>query len=701
MRFDVPKGPAQYIETLSDFLGVDYTSASPSKRRSPNMVNLTNNRGFLETRMGYDAIGHSFGMKASLIVVLEDDTECVVKSVRPSSDSNNISISYIDPNVSNSKLRLELEGHHLKYYLETNSEGEVVSTVNDIASLTQYLVYFEIEDGESIVHPFEEIYLEGGESHRINGLWNIEIDRSNIFIVHVEDVLYELDGDMDNPTPFDTLDALNDDLSEGIYFDGKLYIFDGVRAIVYGKFGDVWEAKYLDTVGYVPTTSISRHPNGLGGSTYEDVNLLQPYRINSFLGNYSDYIYQLDSPFDDEKPTVHILNNDGSISVVEIESYDHEIGTITFQSAPPTSPVDGRDNVFVQFKVTNTETENYINHCNTITTFGYDGNNNRLFVTGNPNFRNIDWFSAIENPMYFPANNYTKIGNEPILSYLRLNDGTLAVLKETSDNDATVYYRKSGLYGDAEVFPIEAGVRTVGFVGKRTGANLLNDPIVLTSSGVFGLIGSQSKERFAMDRSYYINPRLMDEPDLNNAVSIVFKDKYYLAVNGHVYVADGRYVSRESNSTSNFQYEWFFWDNIPVRGWFIYKEELYFYTDAGEIVKFNDDYYDFNVPITQIFDTSYLDLRSITLAKTIRRITVISKPDKEMEFELSYITNDDNDDITSRDYERGEFPRVLQEKEKIKKFMFIKLRISSDKPKPINFYQIAIEYIFAGNYRGD
>ena len=143
------------------------------------------------------------------------------------------------------------------------------------------------------------------------------------------------------------------------------------------------------------------------------------------------------------------------------------------------------------------------------------------------------------------------------------------------------------------------------------------------------------------------------------------------------------------------------WNNVPVRGWLSYNDELYFFNHDGDIVKFNDSCLDYNIPIYQSFDTTFLDLKSITQAKTVRRITVISKPIRALDFTLSYVTNEDVEDITSREYEEGDFPRTLQEKEKIKKFMFVKLRISSNKPKPINFYQIALEYILAGQYRGE
>ena len=74
---------------------------------------------------------------------------------------------------------------------------------------------------------------------------------------------------------------------------------------------------------------------------------------------------------------------------------------------------------------------------------------------------------------------------------------------------------------------------------------------------------------------------------------------------------------------------------------------------------------------------------------------------QENEFTLSYITDEEISDITTRTYDAGEFPSTLQEKEKIKKIMFVKFRLSSDKPMKMNFYQIAIDYVLAGHYRGE
>lgn len=61
--------------------------------------------------------------------------------------------------------------------------------------------------------------------------------------------------------------------------------------------------------------------------------------------------------------------------------------------------------------------------------YGYEGNGNRIFVTGNKDFSNYDFWCEQENPLYWPDENFSRVGTEPITGYARLNDGTLAILK--------------------------------------------------------------------------------------------------------------------------------------------------------------------------------------------------------------------------------------------------------------------------------
>ena len=697
--FDVPASPTIYTENLGDFLGVDFTSIEPHIRRASNMINMVNNDGFLETRPGYDVIGHEFGVAAKLVT-----SNITFTAIRKGSSGNDISITFVNPNKTNNKLKLEVTDKHLVYYLATDNTGAIISTYEDISKLENYYVTYNATYPDSIVEPTDELYLSGGIDNRINGIWNIDKKGGEYFVVHVKDKLYLLDKDFSNPVNITPSEGISDIISQGVYMNNMLLIFDGKRTVVYGILdGDEWQIKYVDEVAYIPTVSISREPDGTGASSYEDVNLLTPYRYNSFVTDGTSTTYKLIEPFDDVAPTAEIINQTTGIKQnLPIKVYDYKAGTVTFATAPPKFSVEGRDSLFIKYKVTNLENLSYVNKCKIVTTYGYNSNNTRLFVTGNDEFPNIDWFSEQNNPLFFPAENYTRIGFQPITNYLKLNDGTLAIQKKISDTDFSIYYRDSVIYNGKQAFPIKAGAKTIGCISAYANCNLLNDPLTLTESGVFGMTGSSYGEKFANERSYFVKNKLLAEPNLENATAIVYHDKYYLAINNHVYVADGRYKSKvDGAKSSTYQYEWYYWENVPVRTWFVYNDELYFTTVAGDIVKFNDTVLDYNIPIVQLFDTAFLHLNSIVQSKTIKRVTVISRPFEDTKYTLSYITLDDTQDIITKDNPKGNFPSTLQEKEKIKKFMFVKFRLFNDTNEKMNFYRIGLEYIYSGRYRGE
>lgn len=707
--FEVPASPKLYTEDLVNFLGVDYTSIAPIKNRATEMLNLINNDGYLETRPGFDEIS-SFGVVATLTLTFDTDT-ITFTSIRKGEPSNDITINFVHPGKANKKLKFEEHDKNVIVNLATDKDGNIITTLGDICALNSKYVTMSCTNASKVVTEVAPTHLTGGVSYRINGLWNYDEKYENVFIVHVVDKLYRLDKNFANPTLLTEVSNLNDELSEAVFMADKLFIFDGKRVIVYGAFDNEYKAVYLDGNGTIPTTSVNRKPDGTGASSeyYESPNLLQPLRINSFVSDGTSATYTLESPFDASvAPKAQIINeNTGLKENLVIKTYDANAGTVTFDTIPPKFAVTGRDSVFVTFKPVDTifsdeYSPDLINKCKIVTTYGYDGNNNRIFVSGNPDYPNVDWFSQYEDPMYYPADNFTKIGTQPIVAYSKLNDGTLAVQKATSDTDFTTYYRRSALYNGQEVFPISAGVKSLGCLTRRCNSNLVNDPLTLTELGVYGIKGSSYGEKFQVERSYFVKRRLLEEPNLQNAVAIAHNNLYYLAINNHVYVADARYKSRISQASgSDFQYEWYYWDNIPVRNFFTFEDELYFYTDTGDICKFNNTTLNYNIPIKALFETAFLDLGTVGYAKTIKRVSVITRPFEDSSYTLSYATVDGDQDITVRDTPQDDFLSTLHEKEKIKKCMFVKFRLSNENERKMNFYRIAILYILAGRYRGD
>lgn len=604
-RYNIPNVPNSYLYSLTDLLGVDYNDTVADNRRSPNMTNLVNNNGFLESRKGHKILAH----------------------------------------IANAP---------------------------------------------------------------INGVWNVDAN-NDTFIVHCGSELYEIDATFTNVVRIKT--GLANRKSSGFYFNGELIILDGLRALIYHDNGTNWVVENLDEIGYIPTTAAGRQPSGIGGIKVDSVNQFSKYRINQFLSDGESTEYFLDgSDWDEERPIVTELTDTGAIVPITGFSWDHTKGKVTFNEAPKKSPVEGQDNIFIRFKAN--DVTNYINNCTFGVLFGYEGNNNRLFVSGNPEYPNVDWYCYVDDFTYFPSNNFMKIGTQPITGYSRIGDGALAIHKKISDTDCTVYYRTYNSIGGQQVFPLSAGVKNVGCLNNACCQNFLNDPVFLSELGVYSVTSglSTTNERFADERSYYIKSKLSKEPNLEKAVAIVNGTRYYLAVNNHVYVADKRFLSSNDNSISNYQYEWFYLTNMPVSVWFNWNNQLYWGDNDGNIRTWGDDYIDeliidgqvSNTIVPVHWESCYVYFNNYVQAKTVRRVFVHHNPVGASKIRLSYIDADGFHPISTSEYDgTSEFPKVIQEKEKISKIMCCKFAIDNDANSRCSFNNVIAEYRIAGKYRGD
>lgn len=168
---------------------------------------------------------------------------------------------------------------------------------------------------------------------QINGVFRLN-DR---IIIHAGDKLFlqNLSGD-------DTqlYEGMADTRSVGRQFNGKLFIFDGKKAICYGEFekegqtpaeGEEpekeWKVVTLEEKAYVPTIIISRKPTG-GGTTLEPINLIGKKFKESFLGTAEDKIYQMTTDnLDEEKLKIRQLVKDGEWKDLE-EGKDFSVDKI-------------------------------------------------------------------------------------------------------------------------------------------------------------------------------------------------------------------------------------------------------------------------------------------------------------------------------------------------------------------------------------
>lgn len=248
--------------------------------------------------------------------------------------------------------------------------------------------------------------------------------------------------------------------------------------------------------------------------------------------------------------------------------------------------IPGIDNISIEYSHTVEGYSERINKCTVLDVF-----ENRVFFSGNPDFPNADWYSGVNDPLYIPDINYTEIGldSSSIMGYLRTGDSQ-AILKSDGDG-ATIYMRSYQMQSDGKViFSLRQGISGIGAISQSAICTFLDDPLYLTRNGVYAIaVQDISSERALNIRSTRINKKLLGEGKLSEAVMCEWNGYMLLAIGGNVYVADAAQKQYPQNKTNTFEYEWYFWTNIPARVMLSDDGELFFGTEDGRLCKFNTD----------------------------------------------------------------------------------------------------------------
>lgn len=441
---------------------------------------------------------------------------------------------------------------------------------------------------------------------------------------------------------------LQDRRSQMFSNKGKAYIIGCGDYLVYGSWdgGETYElrrvANNIDT--YIPTTTISIDDDTVLDDTrgsLDDVNCLTPKRINQLLGSAeANRTWTLDSGSIDEGTEVSLIvetKKGEELVTLEISNSqsdktklydgDEQVGTVDYANGkitltiatPP--QIENRDNIFVTFEHSVEGYTERIANCNFGILFGVSGNTDRLFLSGNPDFPNVDFHSEMDDYTYFGDLNTASMGSDSVAinGFARLSDSTLVIYKEENGQEASIFYRTGGLSknydstGNLEsvraVFPTSAGSIGEGVVSRYACVNFGGDNIILSKNGVFGIVLANNvatTERYTRERSRSINERLKKHKDLSEAVGIVYKSRYFLAVDGVCYIADSRFTYTSEDSLDNsYNYEWWFWENVPARVWANIENNLYFGSNEGQVCVFDDEYVDRTHQMSEAGDLSF------------------------------------------------------------------------------------------------
>ena len=336
----------------------------------------------------------------------------------------------------------------------------------------------------------------------------------------------------------------------------------------------------------------------------------------------------------------------------------------------------------------------------------------------------------MNDPCYFPGENYAYLGQDSsaIMGYSLIND-MLAVHKEDNEQDQTIFLVTGATNASTgkTQFAISGSIAGVGAISKYCFQRLDTEPLFLARQGVYALTTQYlTAERYAQGRSWYVDPRLTREADLSEAVATEYNNYYYLAVNNHVYVADGKQKNYEKNTPqSTFQYEWYYLTNIDARVWWEYNGRLYFGDQDGKVKLFMLDsentaahnaYNDDGAPIRAYWYTPIFSFETISRYKTLKGFWLMLSPYRRSSVEIYYRYKsnlqlvkrettdifDFNDiDLSRLSFTTDDFPMIIATNAKAKKFMLIQFCIENNVAgEGFGFYEMEASFIVAGKYKG-
>lgn len=329
--------------------------------------------------------------------------------------------------------------------------------------------------------------------------------------------------------------------SQAFVYDKLFYIKDSNNYYVY----DGTTVKEVE--GFIPTTSISRSPNG-GGTIYQDVNLLTGVRKNSFVadGTSKDYIVDSES-FDSDYKVRAWINGK------EVTTFTTTPGTgkITFTTAPAVPDTVGQDNVIIQFRKTVAGYRDRIDKCTLLEVF-----DNRVFFAGNPDYPNMLWHCSLEDPTYCSdLDYYTEGVDDSKIKALVSGNNALWVMKEPSQTNTTIFYHNPTIDDEiGKVYPSIHSSISTGCVS--TGINFNDDIVFFSERGLEGISGDITTEQALGHRSTCVDNKLLNEPKYKDLILEEWEGYLLVIVGKNVYLADSRALMTNGDHS---EYEWFYW----------------------------------------------------------------------------------------------------------------------------------------------
>jgi len=556
---------------------------------------------------------------------------------------------------------------------------------------------------------------------RINGATEFRSDRGTIRVVHAGTKIY-YDEIIVAGSRAEAIEAFNSGIpientgvadarscivkmpeeARTIFFDGS-----AARGFKYSDnaYGDrIYYAPKLSDNAYIPTVMIDRDPKG-GGTAYEEINMLSDAFTELFYADGESTAYQMsfDDLIADAGTVVKLMNADG-VTWQELKegidyTVDYVTGVVNFVSAPAVTPVDGQSNVSITVSKDRSEKRGWINKCTIATAYQLPTGGTRIFASGNPEYPNRDYWSDIGDLTYWPDINYSMLGDakNKIVGY-----STIGTYLATHKEDGSIYVRTPStdtLDAYRQMFPVVSIIKGPRNIASFSFAELDNEPLFLTENGICALTSADlTAEKYAQLRSFYLNGALTKESAMEEAVALVWRNYYMLAVNGKIYLLDGTaktYTKDEPDST--YQYESFLWTGIPARCMWMWDNVAHFGDADGNVYRFSDGVLtDNGKPFLACWETPDLQGGLFHKQRRYTKAALQIQPGAEVDINLSVNTGDGWKVRCTMPFSPAEYARRMIRRLDMTKANYASLRISCDKAQPFEPDAINVEYIQSG-----
>lgn len=403
-----------------------------------------------------------------------------------------------------------------------------------------------------------------------------------------------------------------------VSFDTETHAFNvaGVGAGMMST-GTVGESAPANTdPEIIPDTVIGLKPDGTGGTVLDDKNIMTIYQRVNYQGDGTSTTFKIPNYTKmGAWIKVEVKNSDGDwaelTTGVSLGTATTATGrtldgtdwmqnsivdtTITITPAPSTPTVAGEDNVritFCPYSMEEIETGKYRGYYNEtfvhlLSSAAATFQSSRMFVSDKYKV----YYSDVSQPFVISDLSWFDVESE-VIGFTRSNN-YLAVL--TRDNGRSTIYLASEATrvvdsesGATETyFSVKESNAGIGAVAPKAIATLSDEPMFLSKTGIFGILTNWQSEKYAVNRSSRINRKLCKEPNLEAAVACAFNDYLYLAVNGRMYVLDGRH--KESDRAGNKPLEAYYFEGLPaIEDMYVINDRMYFSDDEATYT-WNDD----------------------------------------------------------------------------------------------------------------